>query len=332
MSDFLAKLRERRAEVNKTVVQYGVSFMDDATGGIGAGELVIIGAATGAGKTETLSAIAQNVAKTDRVCFYALEAHDLEIQERILYRMVSDAYFGLEVGRRPKLATGFLNFYDYHRGFYGNALDAIENQILPEFERVTKNITFIYPTEVQPELLSLDVEARIQDGYALFVVDHLHALEYGADELDGIKRALRVCDRIVNHKRTAMIMASHLRKGDKFQRGFPDLNELHGSSEISKKATGVFLIGAHTGGGFGAEDHEIPTIIHAGKFRLDGGVKAWFGLHKFDIRARRFSSNYVLMKRGFNDRGKEVFDAFQGAKPIWAKRGLILRKDGTTGC
>lgn len=332
MSNILSRLRERRAEVNKTVVQYGVPFMDDVTGGIGAGELVIIGAATGAGKTETLSAIAQNVAKTDRVCFYALEAHDLEIQERILYRMVSDAYFGLEAGRRPKLATGFLNFYDYHRGFYGNALDAIEESVYPKFEQVTKNITFVYPSEVEPDVLSLDVEARIQDGYSLFVVDHLHALEYGTDELEGIKRALRVCDRIVNHRKTAMIMASHLRKGDKFLKGFPDLNELHGSSEISKKATGVFLIGAHTGGNFGALDHEIPTLIHAGKFRLDGGVKAWYGMHKFDTHARRFSSNYILMRRSFNERGKEEFVAHTGNKPMWARRGLCLRNDGSGMC
>lgn len=328
MMHTIEKLKERRASINQTMLQFGIGFMDDAAGGIGAGELAIIGAATGAGKTETLSQIAQNVGKTDRVCFYALEAHDLEIEERILYRLVCDLYFSLPTEQKPKLSTGYLNFPDYHRGYYGDALDGLEAQVREKFETITKNITFIYPREVRPDTLCLDIESRIQDGYALFVVDHLHALEYGDDEYEGIKRALKLCDKVVNEQKTAMIMASHLRKGDKFRSGFPDLNELHGSSEISKKATGVFLIGPHSGGAFDADKFQSPTLFQAPKFRLDGGVKSWFGLHRFDIRSRKFSADYILMRRTF-DKSKESFEAHTGDKPQWARRGRCLNKNGS---
>jgi hypothetical protein len=323
----LEKLKARQVAQNATMLQYGITFMDDAAGGIGAGELVIVGAATGSGKTETLSQIAQNVGKTDRVCFYALEAHDLEIEERILYRLVSDVYFAMDNEKRPKLATGYLNFPDYHRGYYGNALDKIESDVTAKFHEITQNITFVYPNTVKPDALCLDIESRIKDGYSLFIVDHLHALEYGADEYEGIKRALRLCDKVVNEQKTAMLMASHLRKGDKYTTGFPSVHDLHGSSEISKKATGVFLIGPHDGGNFGAGEFAMPTLFHAPKFRLDGGVKSWYGLHQFDIRSRKFSPYYILMKRRF-EKSKEVFEAHQGNKPFWARRGQHITRDG----
>lgn len=321
----LDRIRERAKETLSTVVRYGIPFLNDVMGGIGAGELVIAGAGTGIGKTEILSIIAQHVGKTDRVCFYALEAHQDEIEERILYRLVSDAYFRLDSGKRPKLPTGWLNFPDYHRGFCGDALRSIEEEVRHNFEAVTKNITFQYPREVSPDVLCLDIGAHIQDGYALFIVDHLHALEYSGEEHDGIKNALRLCDRIVNDRKTAMLVASHLRKPDRFTvKSFPDISDLHGSSEISKKATGVFLIGQHHGGKFGATDHEACTLFQVPKFRLDGGAKRYFGMHKFDTRARRYSSNYILMSRSY-EKNAEVFNAYDGDKPFWAKSGLVYR-------
>lgn len=323
----LERLREQSAAIRDRVVNYGIRFLDDAMRGIGPGELVILGAATGVGKTDALATIAGNVAQHDRVVFYALEAHNLEIEKRILYRMVSDVYFAMPPGVRPRLSTGFLNYPDYHRGMYGAELRAIEDRVEPAFEKAIKNIKFIYSSEVGAQDLMLEIEAQLSDGVALFCVDHLHHLEHGDDdELKGLKSTMKLCERIVNDQEASILFASHLRKADRFRPEFPDVHDLHGSSEISKRATGVILMGPHRGGGFGAEKHEVSTLMHCAKFRLEGGVKQFYGLHKFNTHTRSYSSDYMLMRRGADDRGRQVFDAVarRDEKPAWARFGKTL--------
>jgi len=271
--------------------------------------------------------IAQSIGKNDRVVVYALEAHKRELEQRLLYRRICDRFFAMEPRDRPRIPTGFINYPDYHRGFLDSALEKLERDVYPAHWDSVKNIEFVYPGgSFTADNLALDIEDRMNDGVKYFIVDHLHHMEHGDNELKGLKSTMALCERVINEQKTSLVFASHLRKADRFRPEFPDEHELHGSSEISKRATSVILMGPSRKNQFGASDHQIPTLMHYSKYRLEGGVKTAYGLHFFDTHSRSYSVEYIVMKQAFDDRGRQTFEAIadQKQRPVWAKNGKTL--------
>jgi hypothetical protein len=309
------------------VIPYGVQFFDDATGGILPGQLIVIGAATGVGKTDLLTKIARSAAKKTRVCMYALEAHRNEIQERIFYEVLSDVFFALEPAARAKLGIKHLNFVDFHVGRFDKQLEKIRPEIEARAEKEIENIEIVYATEISGEGLALDIDDRLNDGFGLFILDHLHHLELDeeSNEVDGLKRNMKLLNKITNGRECALLTASHLRKADRYKPEFPSLDDLHGSSEISKRAHVCILLGPAPRGQFRdlfGEGHS-PTLMQIGKFRLEGARRFYFACHGYSVARRNYTSQYVALKQVWDEKGKQAFELLDGPKdkPGWAKFG-----------
>ena len=74
-------------KLSSKVVPFNIDYLDDVARGIYPTDVVLISAATGAGKTHIASVMAERSARAGkRVGFFALEAHRLEIEQRILFR------------------------------------------------------------------------------------------------------------------------------------------------------------------------------------------------------------------------------------------------------
>lgn len=317
------RIGEMLGENEQGRIDYGIAFIDDATRGIFPGQFIIFGAATGVGKTEALTCVARAAARSKRVAFYALEAHRLEIEQRLFYKELSHLYFNSEPEERPRIPFNHFNYGDFNAGRYNKPLARFWDEAGDRLEAVIKNIDFIYPRNVTADTITLDIKSKLQDGYSLFIVDHLHYLEGDENELKAIRSHVKLFENVTHERKTSIIFASHLRKADRFRSDFPDKHELHGSSEISKRAHVVIMLGPAPKNTFLDifETHEVPTIIHVDKFRIEGAITRHYGLHSFNPMSRTYSDVYVCLNTVYKD-GKPVFEISRAAeKPFWALRG-----------
>jgi len=308
-------------------MNYGIPIIDDATRGIFPGQLIVIGAATGVGKTELLTLISKSAARPGkRVALYALEAHELEIHQRLFYQELSSIYFNSEPENRPKIPFNHFNYGDFHAGRYNKPLSCFWDEATNRLKKIIENIDFVYPRNVTANTLALDIESKFEDGYALFLVDHLHYFDHEANELEAVKSHMKLFEGVTHNRKASIIFASHLRKADRFRPDFPDKHELHGSSEISKRAHVVIMLGPPTKNSFGNMfDHDktkLPTIFHIDKWRIDGSITRCYGIHTFETTSRKYSDTYIVLEPTW-EKGQMVFNIVnkRSDKPFWATRG-----------
>lgn len=186
---------ERVAQAPK-VLNYGVGFLDDSLGGIIPNDLIVIGAKTGAGKTQLATSVALETSQraanyevdkagkyvrdaednlvvlTDKngipvtgapVHYFALEAEDNEIERRIKYGKLSDMYYRLLDGDMP-LPEGLkrpadrrvISYTDWRMGKLDKLLRAYEEYLEPELKSAVKNLHTLYRTSGNFNLQALE--------------------------------------------------------------------------------------------------------------------------------------------------------------------------------
>lgn len=314
------RVLERLADLSGRVIKFGINFLDDATLGIAPEELVIIGARTGTGKTELLNLIAESAARNARVAFFSLESHELEIEQRTLYREIHKKLNELpEADRKMVTWNGKLTYTQFARGkFNPDAMKLLLGScgITDSFEKRYENLKVLYrknPTAKTIENDILSMEGEID----LWILDHLHFLNYDStNELDAVRTAMKLFYDVAAKQKSPLIIASHLRKdaGEEF----PSISDLHGSSEISKRAVTTILIDQLPKNKFYAGVNDVPTLFHIAKFRIDGRLRRSYAVHQFNTVSRRYSDNYILMSK--DEKGEIIIDGNQ--PPEWAVNSL----------
>lgn len=247
MNQFAAETKQRLEDRAKAI-PFSIDYLDDAKRGILPTDLIVVGAGTGIGKTEFAVNVALGAIECGKsVCLYALEAERYEIHRRIKYKFIAQ-YFVTHRQEFPSLPenTG-LNYFDWSTGKLDSILLPLEDSINEKLHRLfDSNLRIVTPdgpmsaedmTEIGTEWM----------GYDLIIVDHLHYLEAESDSMSEnqvIKKAVSQLRNFVNTRRKPVILFSHLRKQTKGDKSaVPTLEELHGSSEISKQANLVVTIG-----------------------------------------------------------------------------------------
>lgn len=286
-------------------------FLDDILRGILPHDLIILGAVSGAGKTELAQSISMsNALKGKRVHYFALEAEPLEIERRTKFKLLS----GLAKSeKRPFLDQ--LNYPDWYRGkcehIVGTLNEKVERGIknsLGTFHTYYRGANF-GPADIKRMMIG------IRDSTDLIVIDHLHYVDTETDNENREYRDILKMVRDVSLRiGRPVILVVHLRKRDKrFDKTLvPDLESVHGSSEIYKIATHSIML---------APAREIEqkdpwlagTYFSVPKDRM-GGATGLIGLCTFDVRTRTYEDRYTL--------GRQVGDAFEpldiNKLPRWA--------------
>lgn len=282
----------RRAALVARRLPFSVRFLDDAIGGILPNDLVLLGARTGAGKTQLATQIAESaVLAGKRVHFFALEAEPDEIERRIKYRMLYHY-----VDQRSAFISKRFSYRAWYMGqLDGNIPDDISAKaeaVIGERFRTLK--TFYRDADFTIDTLE-QVFLAIQGETDLVILDHLHYIDD-----DGEENENRAYKRIVKRIRDLALSASvpvicvaHLRK--KERRGaplMPDLEDFHGSSDITKVATHAILL---------APAYDQPTgkpwlwstYMSVAKDRRDG-AKPYVALLTFNVRTGSYDRDYEL--------------------------------------
>lgn len=306
VADLCAKERAERLALKSKRCDLGVSFLNDATGGIYPGDLVLIGARTGAGKTELVNHIAiQNAKNGKKVYFFALETSNFELTRRIKYPLV-----------QKHKATGFMPYRHWYLGHEPSNIELADSKANEEINESLKNL-FIFQnnksfTLSDFERLFLSIESQAD----LIIIDHIHYFDYDNENenaaLKSITKTIRDMAQLANKP---VVLVAHLRKREsKFvSELIPKLDDFHGSSDLIKIASTIILLAPLDK----SSQLKQPTAMTVSKLRIDMSVAKYMGITDFDFNKKTYADKYFL---GVLKKNNTEVDAITDRKdfPWWA--------------
>lgn len=334
---FLDEKKYRQALNIENLCSYGIKPLDDACKCILPDDLVVIGATSGAGKTELSLHIAQhNAQRGKRVALYHLEGSEYEPIQRMTWRDLCRLYFNNHSDRHIKM-----DYMDWLTNKIDPFINELEGQVYAEYCDKFAERFFIFErgngltlTKFRDSLsdftglVSLDMLLGMKEitsavkgiNLDLIVIDHLQyfSLTNPMNELQEVSEILQTCNDIATSFKIPIILVSHLRKGNK-ERGMPSQDDFHGTSNIAKKAsTAITLMPDYC-------NHDNFTMKYPTYIRV---CKSRFGLNPnivirgiFDGTTRKYDDEYQVHKiDNFGMINTDPMDF--NALPHWAKQGV----------
>lgn len=310
----LRRANDQRKENLARVVPYNISYLDDELLGIHPHDIVIIMAATGAGKTTLGSILAQKgVEDGKRVRFFALEAYENEIEIRLLYREVS----------RLAGESGVWKPWMTQQQWIKRGLDDLVPFEEPAIANLKKRLGSLETYYRGSKFDRNDIRREFMAAKGkvdLIILDHLHYIDSdGENENSDLKKVIEVIRDCGQELAVPVIVIAHIRKkggGDKDQ-WIPRIDDLHGSSAVAKIATTIIAVAPATEEEFISDEHGIAhTFMSVLKDRI-GGNKGFAAVMRFDLSAMEYRHKYHLCSRTGNGKAK-----FVKRNPGWANNAM----------
>jgi 5S rRNA maturation endonuclease (ribonuclease M5) len=292
VADRVAGERVERAAIVAKGLPFGVKCLDVTLGAILPTDEVLVGAATGIGKTELAKIVAQqNAMDGRRVYGVFLEAEPKEIERRIKFNVLSQLLVGKN---RWPLVRNRWNFHDWYHGKLDDLWLSLEGEA-EDLMRGLKNLHTFYRIK---DFTANDF-ARMFDAIAdeaeLVLLDHFHYLD--DDDRDGTasqrRSAKKIRDAVLTAQK-ALLVVAHIRKAErKGKQIIPLADDFSGASELVKAATKAVMIAP-------ARDVERPspglwpTFINPVKNRLDGQRARFGSLTYYNAAAGCYSDDFEL--------------------------------------
>jgi hypothetical protein len=317
-SDRIIAEREERLKQAPLVLNYGTGLLDDTLSGIIPNDLIVVGAKTGAGKTQLAASIALHNAQSGfPVHYFALEAENNEIERRIKYGLISGRYYNDTEGQSDRR---IISYTDWRMGKLEPLLGPIERKMEEQFKESVKNLNTLYRTSgdfdikaLEKGLLSVVAESR------LIVIDHLHYIDTDDDENLGYKRTIKLIRDIVLRYGVPVIVIAHLRKTQGSRKDQPlisSIEDFHGTSDVPKIATTCIMMGPAFDH-IGPQPWLWPTYIGVCKSRLDGSRTRYTGLTNYNARTSKYEGSYRIGR--MIGQGREWEELFGTAIPDFAQ-------------
>lgn len=294
-------------------IPYGVTFLDEALGGVAPGDVVLVGAKTGVGKTQFASHVALNAgAKGKRVHYFALEAEQFEIEARLTFSEIAKAYWLLPSHRRP-LGRPF-RYGDWRYGRFADdeLICEIEKQAVERVQKKLESVEIHYRPKGMTVTEFLEILGAIQLHCDLLILDHFHYFDWEiSNEYNAIRDAVkRIRTAALEHK-VPMILIAHLRKSDsRLNRTLPDIDDFHGSGDLTKICTSAILIAR---GKEQTQSGNAATHFYIAKSRSHGDAAHYVGTVGYNQKTGTYDSPYYL---GNNVAGEVQYKT--GGYPAWA--------------
>ena len=222
----------------KKICTYGIPELDALIHGIFPGELVILAADTGHGKSEIGTRIVQeNALRGKKVLYYQLEMGIVEPIDRIVlwkYNAFAKEH-NLE----------FLSQKDFLVSKYSPGQWNVLESLYIEQRECGKNITMYREGSLSFETFLHSLAVAPSKGIDLVVLDHLHYFsmdEYKESMTQSLADVMRKVRMIVREKDIPVVALAHTRKPpDTKQERILSIYDIFGTGNISKEATTVLL-------------------------------------------------------------------------------------------
>ncbi len=312
------QIRLRQLAFGANIFPSGVSFLDDALGGIAKTDLTLLGGRTGTGKTQLAVQIARRAAQAGKtVHFFALEADENEIEERLLYSEIAKAFFLIPFSERPKI---WLRYSDWRAGKFDAELQEIGRKAYLELRTKTYSFNRIYRGKSYTVDDFIAAFEGIRHETDFVVIDHLHFFDLlEENENQGLKRATRLIRSAALDYEKPVLLLAQLRKADRnSENPIPDIDDFYGHSDLVKTATGVILLAKDET--LGSQTASQNTYAYIAKSRHAGDAQGYAGLLSYNLRTNSYDDSYYLAKvRRFS--GPELLKS-KGEMPKWARNAL----------
>lgn len=308
--------RDHRLLAAERALQYYHSFLDDALRCIFPNDLILLGALTGAGKTELARWIAASNARAGkRVHYLALEAEPFEIERRTKFAVLA----GL-VGRAGVKVPGGFNYPDWYCG----RLEPYVKHLDEEADRIVAHDFQTLSTFYRGSDFGHDDIKRlflaIKDQTDLIVLDHLHYVDVDDEnENRGFKRTMKMIRDVSLGIGRPVLLVAHIRKLDKrYKTLVPSIDDVHGSSDIAKICTRAILVAPSSKQSLEGSSCALTgagTFFAIPKDRVGGALQP-IALCDFDTRLRKYGETYTL---GYQSRSGDKFEPMAFDAPAWAR-------------
>lgn len=306
-------------EAYATKCELGIPFLDDVLIGILPTDLVLIGAASGKGKTALCIEIAKsNAIRGRKVMLFALEAEENEVEMRLLYQIESGLYFKNHLNRvNPGMR---MDYRPWRLGMLDVALAPIREEAREIFNKRYGTLTTVYRTE-QFSIADLEETLEFAKGTQdLVVIDHFSYIS--GNSLFGSKAPQNVLEsemitkiRNLNlYHRVPFVMAVHIRKERKTT--IPEQEDIMGSSDIYKNATIIAMLTPRPNG-YRAKDQIQETLVTVPKTRT-GGMGNLCGILYYSLPHQGYGPKFELGRVNFM--GTDCDELDEKEWPEWLKR------------
>ena len=281
---------------NAKSAKFGIKYLDDKLKGILKGDLILIGARSGCGKTTLADSIATYNGKQGKnVTLISLENFKDD-------NFVQKAYYKYkELTKQWDLSLRDFASGDFELDAFGN-LQKAEQYAEQEYQNINLiNRQKNYTIEDLKRDIVLAVENQNSD---LVILDHIDYLDKVEDNETEIKHITRIMKEIRNAQyvfKVPVIVISHLRKPNngKIEAIIPSIDEFIGSSNKVKESTIVIML---------APDDETNTILDSNKkatwccirkLRM-GGIDNTAAKLYFDITKGKYDDDYKIYKCNYS--------------------------------
>lgn len=300
------------------IANYGISFLDDALGGIYPSDLILLGAKSGCGKTELVSIIAESLASKEiKVCLIALEAEETEIQRRIAYR-----HFVNECKKEPILWSKLKSSKPSYSKYIARKLDhIIDLEVQKQFKRPWADfLSTTYRSNEGFDIEKLDLRlTTIMKTHDVVILDHIHYVDVDEEKQNAeLKKVIQVLRSHGLKNKKPIIVVGHLRKSQisKSAPLVPELEDFHGSSDLGKIATKAIVIApCHLEELASPNYFRHPTFFQILKNRMDGSSLKYTGVLTYDSRENQYANEYAIGKLNINKTGISFLKAVDA--PNW---------------
>lgn len=306
-------LRDIQNDYRK-VGRFGINYLDDKLYGILLGDLILIGARSGAGKTTLAAQIARINGKSNKkTVLFSLENSADDHICSIAYQ-----YFINKTGMYSLSERQFVTGENLVSSIVTK--EESDKYLEEAYEVATSaysNIT-LYTRESQwtaPQLKDT-ILREAKNGAELIVLDHLDYVDKEYDDIsdnEHISSLMRAIREAQNTERVAVVAISHLRKPfgktSKDDIVVPSVDEFIGSSNKVKEATVVVTLApadSQNEQAVGSEEEHIKgTWCCIRKLRM-GGIDNRAALLRYNKRTRQYEANYKEYKVTYSGSVKEI--------------------------
>ncbi len=275
-------------------------------------ELLLIGAKTGAGKTEFLTQMALLWGTHKRVGFIALEAEPEEIEMRIMFKAYSREFLKDQTRDRGV----HVDYRRWRLGLLDKVFSKYDGAAQAVFEAQTANLYTYYMQRSSFTIVDLiDLMDDIKGKCDVCIIDHLHYFDMlgSRSDMEGMKSLMKRIRELNLDSKIPFVCAAHLRKD--VQSIMPSVDDFMGSSDISKIATSAILL-AKKPEGYNARSNTSTTLFSVPKLRGGGGTH-FLGEIDFSLTHQEYLPMYSLSVQSL--KGDKIHAVEKENYPKWAR-------------
>ena len=209
----------------------GFSTLDKATGGLGKGQMIVVAARPGVGKSALALNMCYNIARNSEkaIAYFSLEMSNDELMKRL---------FSISSGvSQEKINKGFLTMHD--KSLVKEAEDEIAqtNMFFEESTNITIDDIVLKSRKLRDQ----------REDLSLIIVDHIGIIQEGAHRYQSDQEKIadfsRKLKSLALELDIPIIVVCHInREADKSDSKIPRLSELRGSGQIENDCDKALLL------------------------------------------------------------------------------------------